>query len=59
MRNNGNLYVKYVEFDGLRCRYLKPFLLECPGRDVRTNFSALLEKSFAAHHTHSQKAKGT
>ncbi len=39
------------------CRYLKPFLLECPGRDVRSNFSALLEKTFAAHHTHSQKEK--
>ena len=39
-------------------RYLKPFLLECPGRDVRTNFSALLEKTFAAHHTHCNKANG-
>jgi len=29
-------------------KYLKPYLLECPARDVRTHFSNLLEKTFSA-----------
>ena len=37
--------VEFLSTDGLK--YLKPYLLECPNRDVRANFSQILEKSFS------------
>ena len=37
--------VQLLSTDGLK--YLKPYLLEATARDVRSNFSALLERAFA------------
>eukprot|EP00090_Calanus_glacialis_P047045 TRINITY_DN9530_c0_g1_i3.p1 TRINITY_DN9530_c0_g1~~TRINITY_DN9530_c0_g1_i3.p1 ORF type:complete len:2633 (-),score=502.34 TRINITY_DN9530_c0_g1_i3:271-7929(-) len=43
--------VNYLSSDGLR--YLKPYLLESSSRDVRQNFSQLLEKTLSSHIKHS------
>jgi len=37
--------VEFLSTDGLK--YLKPYLLECPNRDVRANFSHIVEKTFS------------
>ena len=37
--------LQFLSTEGLK--YLKPYLLECPSRDVRTNFSHILEKTFS------------
>jgi len=43
--------INYLSSDGLR--YMKPYLLESSSRDVRQNFSQLLEKTLSSHIKHS------
>ena len=45
------MYLDIHFIDGLR--YLKPYLLESSSRDVRQNFSQLLEKTLSSHVKHS------
>ena len=42
--------LEFLSTEGLK--YLKPFLVECNARDVRTNFSHLLEKTLSSQLAH-------
>ena len=42
--------LEFLSTEGLK--YLKPFLVECNARDVRTNFSQLLEKTLSSQLAH-------